>query len=149
MGTAVLIAPGLAVTATHVLDRLDDIVAGHAALLMLSPRHGGLDVWHVRKVNTATDSDVAYLSVELASPVDAEWRFTTIPVTTRAPEPGETVHVVGFRFLEPVVDDAVRVSLRGDLYAARGDIVATYHPIRDRVLMPYPTIEVACGSWAG
>jgi hypothetical protein len=149
MRTAVMIAPGLAVTAAHVLGPLEDIIAGNVALLMVSPRQGGLDLWRVHKLSAAPDSDVAYVSVSLASPIDAEWQLTTIPVTTRMPELGESVHLVGLRFLAPAIDNTDRVSLRGELHAARGEVVATHHPIRDPVLMPFPTIEVSCGSLGG
>jgi hypothetical protein len=147
-GTAVMIAPGLAITASHILrDRLDEVLAGDVALLGVGPTEAGLDLWQIRKLSIAED-DVAYLSLELASEISAAWRFRTIPITTRAPRPGELVHVVGFR-LDAVDAKDDGLSLAGDLFAARGKVRATYYPIRDRLLMPYPTIEIACGSLGG
>lgn len=79
------------------------------------------------------------------------WRFTTLPVTTRCPAPGEQLTIVGFRFAEPpeLTNSKFAGLMEGDLFAAAGEVVATYHPIRDKVLMPFPTIEVACGSLHG
>jgi hypothetical protein len=37
------------------------------------------------------------------------------------------------------------VAARGDLYAAAGEVVAVYG-YRDRVMAPFPMIEIACGS---
>lgn len=67
------------------------------------------------------------------------------PITTRTPLIGERVHVLGFR-LDTLVDSTDEITMAGDLYAAAGAVTSVHHPIRDTVVMPYPTIEVACGS---
>lgn len=149
MGTVVAIAPGLAVTATHVLpERLEAVLNGEAALLCAAPTERGLQLWDVRNVNFTPEDDIAFLSLELASEVYEDWRVQVLPVTTRAPKAGEKVHVIGFR-LETVAGEGHSFTLTGDLYAAAGEVVAVYHPIRDPMLMPFPTIEIACGAVAG
>jgi hypothetical protein len=149
-GTAVVIAPGLAVTATHVLsDRLVEVLAGTASLTCIGPTSAGLEIWRVQKINYCDADDIAYLSLQLASAISPEWRFRSIAVTTRAPKPGETVFVLGFKFPTMVRSSWDNIRAEGTLYAAAGEVTNVYHPIRDRVLMPYPTIEVACGSLGG
>lgn len=149
MGTVVAIAPGLAVTATHVLpERLEAVLDGEATLLCAAPTDQALQLWHVRKVNFTSDDDIAFLSLELASENCRDWRVRILPLTTRAPKAGEQVHVIGFR-LETVDEEIDTFMLTGDLYASTGEVVAVYHPIRDPILMPFPTIEIACSSALG
>jgi hypothetical protein len=146
MGTGAMIAPGLAVTATHVLrDRLEEVLAGDVALLCVAPTNEAVDFWNIRAINKDEVGDIAYLSLELASAISPVWRLRTFPLTTRAPRPGESVHIVGFR-LEATHEPP---AFAGELLGAAGEVTAVYHPIRDRVLMPYPAIEIACGSLGG
>ncbi|MGE0306768.1 MAG: hypothetical protein AB7Q27_13510, partial [Acidimicrobiia bacterium] len=84
-GTAVMLAPGLAATATHVIqDDLDALGDGDAQALLLAPTGGGMDLWKVSGV-TATASEITYLSVTLASDIDADWSIRVVPCTTRSP----------------------------------------------------------------
>lgn len=149
MGSAVMVAPGLAVTATHTFrDWIVDIEAGDVSLLCMGPSSVGCDLWLVRHVSFTDEDDITFLSLELASSIGSDWRVRTLPITTRAPRPGEALHVVGFRF-EADRTSGVAITLRGTLFIATGVVTAIHHPIRDRVLMPYPVIEVACGSIGG
>jgi hypothetical protein len=141
-GTAVIVAPGLALTATHVIDQaLADLPNGVAAVSCLGIRSTGPDIWNVRSVSYSDGDDFAYLSLQLASRLTPGWRFTSFAVTTRAPRDGEVLTILGFRF-----DHREDGEFAGDLYAAAGRVVSVYHPMRDSFLMPYPTIEISCGS---
>ena len=144
-----MVAPGLAISATHIVrELLADILGGTVALLGVPPADRGLEIFRVRELSISSDSDIMYMSVELASAVSADWRFLTLPMTTRSPRLGERVHVVGFH-LDTFSLDGDDLSLTGNLYTAAGDVGAVHLPMRDRVLMPFPTIEVACGSIGG
>jgi hypothetical protein len=46
---------------------------------------------------------------------------------------------------EPERIDGIPVAAKGDLYASAGEVVAVY-AYRDRVMAPFPMIEIACGS---
>lgn len=145
-GTAVVIAPGLALTATHVLDRvLPYLSSGDAAVTCIGVRSKGLDLWNVRKVSYTESDDLAYLSLELSSPWVEGWSFTSLGITTRAPQQGEELTIVGFRF-EDLQEDHGRFTAAGDLYAAAGTVTAVYFPFRHLTLMPYPAVEISCGS---
>jgi trypsin-like peptidase len=149
VGTGAIIAPGLAVTATHVLrGHLEALVAGDAVAYCFGPRPGHLDIWKLRKISATDTDDIAYISLELCSDLPTGWRFTTLLVTTRCARQAEIVTVFGFRF-PPGAQPLERLTRQGDLLAASGAVVAVYHPVRDRVLMPFPTIEIACGSLGG
>lgn len=148
-GTAVMIAPGLAMTATHVLaNNLEGLRDGTVFGICAGPRSGGLDLWKFRSISHDEADDTAFLSLELMSPITDGWHLSTMPLTTRCPSVGEKVTITGFRFEEPwgFASDGSPVEAIGNLYAASGEVSAVYHPFRDHILMPYPAIEIQCGS---
>jgi len=148
-GTAVMIAPGLALTASHVFrDLVSDIASGQAALACIGIRTNGLDIWPVRNVSYTDADDLSYLSLEPQSAFASGWQVSLLPLTTRAPAVGEELTIVGFRFLE-VRERGTDYIAEGDLYAAKGEVTAVYHPMRDAVRMPFPAIEIACDSLGG
>jgi hypothetical protein len=145
-GTAVVIAPGLAVTATHVLsEALPHLPSGGAEVLCIGVRSEHLDLWRVRKVSYTDTDDVAYLSLQLASPWVKGWSFTSLRVTTRCPRRGEKLTIFGFR-LDDVQTDSQDFSAAGNLYAAAGTVTGVYHPRHFLPSLPFPTIDIACGS---
>jgi hypothetical protein len=108
-GTAVMIGLGLAISAKHVFDdHRAALNAGDAVLLCLGVRSDGvLDVWHCYSMATANDTDLQLLSLKLASGLPADGGFSTIPLTTRMPPPGEQLTVVGFRFKDSASTDSI------------------------------------------
>lgn len=150
-GSAVMLAPGLAVSATHVVvDILADLADGNASALCLGPRTGQLDLWRLRSISTVDQNDIMFLSLELASAISSDWRIRTLPITTRTPSVGEDVTIIGFTFLDTAESlDGAGYTARGDLLAAAGKVRNVYHPRRDSVLLPFPTIEIECGSRGG
>lgn len=147
-GTAVMIAPGLAVTAGHILrESLTQLRAGDRIPYCLGVRDNGrLDVWRTTAVSY-DDGDIAFLSLELNSPTDEGWRLRCVPVTTRTPAVGETLTICGFRLPEVSSGDLVRFI--GEMLASRGVVQAFYEDGRDTVLVSYPAIEILCGSRGG
>jgi hypothetical protein len=149
-GTAVIIAPGLALTATHVFDYLaSDLAAGQASLICLGPNTDSLDIWAVRTLSYTTDDDLAYLSLEPLSAIPDGWRISCLPLTTRAPAPGEELTIFGFRLDEVREQGDSSIVAEGDMYVAKGEVTAVYHPMRDSLRMPFPAIEIACDSLGG
>ncbi len=77
-----------------------------------------------------------------------------MPLSTREPQIGETLTIVGFRFPDSGSTgerehiDGIPVAARGDLYTAAGRMQARYL-YRDRVMSPFPSMEIACGSLGG
>lgn len=149
IGTVVAIAPGLAVGATHTLSRdLDSLVAGESSAFCVGPTERGLELWRVRHLSVTDSDDILYLSLQAAFGVPDGWRLRTLPVTSRAPISGERLTVVGFR-MPTASEDEQSIRVEGNLLAASGQVTAVYHPIRDSVLMPFPTIEIQCGALGG
>jgi hypothetical protein len=157
-GSGVMVAPGLVLTATHVIDEhADALEAKTSRLYCIGVRSGGqAELWALRTLRyPTTESDIAFIGVELCSEVTADWRLSCLPISTRAPREGEELTIVGFRFDDPrcVGDlgsiDGIPVMSRGQLYVSIGETEAVWYPQRDSVLAPFPTIEIKCGSLHG
>jgi Trypsin-like peptidase domain len=152
-GSAVMIAPGLAVTATHVFteDYTDDeLVSGRVAMVLLGIRSDQTaDMWRVENIVYSPGDDMALLSVAPMSRIHSDWFISTFSLTTRTPKTGEVITVVGFREQERLrtteADGSAHVSV-GDVYIAQGEVGEVYAEGRDSFSMPYPTFEVKCGS---
>ncbi len=150
-GNAVMVAPGLAVTAAHVVDEFaEDLGRGTVGCLCIGVRSGGsLDAWKLRSLTYNDGGDLAWLSLELCSAVGEDWHFSTIAMTTRAPKVGEKLTIVGFRFETQNTTTKARnvlPKLAGRLLVAAGKVQAVYPHQRDKVMVPFPAIEMACGS---
>jgi len=157
-GSGVMVAPGLVLTATHVVrEHADALEAKSLNLYCHGLRSKGrADLWVYRSLTYAEDeSDIAFVGVELNSEIGDDWYVSCLPISTRAPSKGEALSIVGFRFDDPGAVaalppiDGIPVASRGQLYIAAGKTEDVYYPIHDRVMAPFPTIEVTCGSLGG
>jgi hypothetical protein len=97
-----------------------------------------------------------FLGVELASEISSNWYLSCMPITTRTPEEGEPLTIVGYRFERPDLPDqpvsiirGVPAVGRGDLFAAVGETKTIYYTQTDPLLAPFPAIEIECGSQGG
>lgn len=151
-GSAVMIAPGLAVTATHVFRSYwGDLMSGKEVMALQGIRSDGtMDMWRVSHISATPEDDMALLSISLMSKIHPEWFISTFPLTTRTPVEGELVTFVGFREDQGqrVVEmgDIVSQTSVGDLYVTQGHVGSVYPDGRDPLLLPYPSFEVLCGS---
>jgi hypothetical protein len=153
-GSGVMVAPGLVLTATHVVrDHYDSLDTETRSLYCLGIRSGGrADLWVLRTLRYPEDeSDITFLGVEPSWEITEDEFIPCLPISTREPQLGETLTIVGFRYpdqgqdKEPERIDGIPVAAKGDLYASAGKVVAVYE-YRDRVMAPFPMIEIACGS---
>lgn len=155
-GTAVMIGPGLAVSAKHVFtDRLAAVVAGEQGAYGFGlKRDGQANFWLIQTVILLDDDgDLIMFSLRLLSDLPDGGRLTSLPLTARTPIAGEALTIVGFRF-DPYEElaataaaDAIRVA--GAMFTAKGQVTQVHWPIRDRVLAPFPAIDISCGSHGG
>lgn len=154
VGSAVMIAPGLAVTATHVfMDFWEGLEANEERMALQGIRSDGTaDMWNVRHITRAEGDDMALLGIELMSKIHANWYISTFPLTTRTPFAGEPILIAGFReekesrHVDP--GDVSTQTNVGDMYVARGEVGEIYEDRRDQAL-PFPAFEVQCGSHGG
>lgn len=148
IGTGFLVAPGLAITATHIFnDHLDRITAGIVAPFAMSINEDAPMFWKILQFSHTPDDDITIASVAAASALPAAGKYYQFPITTRQPGPDESIHLIGFR--GGVVVDAVEPHLGMDLLISAGNVGEVYPNGRDSSLLPYPAFEVKSGSMGG
>ncbi len=148
LGTAFLVAPGLAISAFHVLDAdINAILRSEKRVYCFGLRSGQATLWDIRHINHTEDSDIAYLSLIPRSKLHEDRTIFQFPLTTRTPKTGEHLHLIGYTNgpLDGEIEDAIQFKLM----SAVGAVSNVYPSQRDSVLMPFPTIEILCGSVGG
>jgi len=148
IGSAFMIAPGIAITASHLIsDILDDLQKGNIIPYCLGIRGTTVEIWRVVKFSYDSADDTTVLSIAPVSALPKDGQYYRMGLTTRAPKNGEKLHIVGFRS-ETLTQDS-NPTFSGHMYTSVGTVAAVYPDGRDRVLMPYPVIELNCGSLGG
>ena len=103
-GSAVVIGPGLAVTALHVLDELmPEIVQGKLNLMLIAPTPDGGRAWRIRNVTRVGGTDLAILSLGLGSRMPRQRKLDCLRLCAVPPKVGDLVMISGFRAAEDVV----------------------------------------------
>lgn len=152
-GTAVVVAPGVALCAAHVVKpHWSDIGnSGKSMNCVGAIDEERLQLWTVRHITLVGSSDLAILEMELKSPFENGGTLSQVAMSTRLPAVDEKLSLVGLRAsaegFERQADGIRRFSL--SVIAAAGPVTAQYLNGRDRSMMPWPALEVDCPSWGG
>jgi hypothetical protein len=145
-GSAILVAPGIALSARHVIEpHMDKIVSGTTGTLLMSVCPHGLDFHRIEQV-VWDATDVCILRTVLASDLPPSADLMCATMTTRIPKVGERLFLAGYRAqkIEPA-ENAVGAETR----IAVGDVTAVYLDGRDSVMLPHPCIEVKALTLGG
>ena len=157
-GTAVMVAPGIAIAAAHVIEEhIPSIMSGEVHIICAGFTPTGPRYWRVRHMTKADGTDVMVLSLEYASPIPDDGRFVQATMTLRLPKIGELVMIAGFRASTehvaadpdmhfPMLDGVMKYG--ADVLIGIGEV--TQHYLSGRgVMLPGPGIEVACSTPGG
>lgn len=148
-GSAVMVAPGIAIGARHVIDpALPGLRKGAQMVYCFGLTPSGLRIWVLRKYTAVTDTDLAILGLELASPFASGDSLFLTASTTRLPSVGEDLLLCGFRSAETAYSDET-TTYGGQVLVSRGTVTKPYLCGRDTVMMPWPCLEVYCPTWGG
>ncbi len=148
-GSAVVVAPGIAIAAAHVFaSRIDAGLDGREQIYCYGITRAGMQIWRTQKIILVPNSDLAILGLELNSPLPADNTMFQTMITTRVPKIGERVTIYGFRASEEVFLRS-EYAWGGNLLVCAGNVSERYVKGRDSVMMPWPVIEVDCPSWGG
>lgn len=152
-GSGVMVGPGLALCAAHVLHEHDfygKLQRDEATLVVQAPLpDGGMLLWTVLRMALVPDSDLAVLSMALTSSYPADRRFMTASLTTRMPVLDDVLTVTG---LSAAGDgtEAIASSMRIEMapQCQLGRVIDRYPNGRDRRL-PGPCLAVECAVPGG
>jgi hypothetical protein len=150
-GSAVLVGPGIAICATHVIQpHLEAIVKKRARTLCIGVAGPQGQLWTIKHLTVLENSDVSILGLKGLSAVPVDGIYYQAHLTTRTPAIGEELSVLGFRTGEkaPVVEGR-GIHWGGALWQVRGRVVDRYQQGRDRVMLPGPCLMLDCASLGG
>lgn len=155
-GSAVMVAPGIALSAKHVFsDNLDEIMLGNKSTISTAITKDGLQIWRINKITLIDNSDLAILGLTYCSNLPQGNLFNMATISTRFPKIGENLLIIGFRASEYKFeitdndngDKIMRCS--GNVLACNGIISNRFPTGRDKVMLPWPTLEIDCPSFGG
>jgi len=150
-GSAVMVAPGVALCASHVFQgHLDRLMSGELKALCIGPSDHGNELWGLRGINFVPNTDVCILTLTLINGLPTDRTFHHASITTRTPRHGERLFVVAFKAEAEDCENWVEGrQIRMNALICAGEVTQHFLLGRDRVMLPGPAIEVECDSWPG
>jgi hypothetical protein len=156
-GSAVMVAPGVALTARHVVDEMrgHGFLGGAGGYLLALGFHSdGMVIWNPDSFTSIGDGDLSILTLvrATAQPAGAAQKAVSVNVATlaaRQPLIGEAVSLIGFAAQETKFEDLTHE--RGAtlaLLGGVGPVIDVYRMGRDRRL-PNPSAAVSAKTIGG
>jgi hypothetical protein len=146
VGSAVLVAPGVALAAAHCFIDLKPDEQGQC--LGFTP--SGPQLWEIRAIQPCLDTDLVILSLALRTPPPLDLRFPLARATTRTPVVGELLYLLGYsEEVDSAVDRPPNMTLKGWMYSACGPVIEVWEKAREAVMMPFPCFAVDCDTRGG
>jgi hypothetical protein len=146
LGSGVMVAPGVALAAKHVVEpKIEAIMRGGAGFMCTAIASSGLIIWQPRHLALVDNTDLALLTLECASPLPEVFRNATI--STRLPKVGERIFIAGVRHEFETEGELPDLNMR--MMVAVGTVTVRYEQGRDRVMYPWPILEVDCHALHG
>lgn len=156
LGSAVMVAPGIALCAWHVLE--EGLPAqGEATdwLMCMAVAGTSLRIWGVQTYTRVGTTDLVILDLRLKTAIQEDDSFHQAVVTARIPAVGELVTVIGTTAASEKFHDALgdtpetAAPMDLALHIAKGSVTQRYLPQRDSALLPWPCIEIDCPAQGG
>jgi hypothetical protein len=157
-GSAVMVAPGIAFTAAHVISpNKPHIVGRKVRVFCTGYTPSGPRYWQIEEVTPLGYLDVVILTLKFATEYPSNGCFAQTRVTTRLPGIGEQVMIVGFRASNEHVEADADMAFpnvgghmrhEAGLRCTVGEV--TQHFLEGRGAMaPGPAIAVSCSTPGG
>ena len=108
-----------------------------------------MQIWRLRSCTLVPNSDLAIIGLSYASRLPDDKTFAQAHLITRLPGVGERLTLTGFRAnsVEGVRDRTFIA--RGNVLVCVGKVTVQYPQGRDRIMLPWPVLEVECPAWGG
>jgi hypothetical protein len=163
-GSAAMVAPGIALTAAHVVQQFVD--SGHltidgtvkplaqhnkTSLMAVGIRGDNTETWAVRKVLMNQSHDLALLIMDLRQNIEEEYICNVLEISTKLPAIGEQITQVGFVASTDRFELNDPIGFQADVthIATTGNVTSCYPEGRDRAVLPFPCFEVQSQSFSG
>lgn len=149
LGSAAMVAPGIALAASHVVEAARDSLMNGGGLVYGHTK-SNLMLWRIYQFTLLDNSDLAILLMEARSNLPEGNNLTQLKLTTRLPERGEPVFVCGIR---PAAEHFLKVEgnfkFATGAYAATGQVLDVYPAGRDLSKMPWSSFAFECETVGG
>jgi hypothetical protein len=147
-GSAVMVAPGVAITASHVMAPFRaQLVSGTASVVALTAHADEMRAWRVGGATAVTGTDLTILCLDYASAPPPESKFRHACLTTRLPQVGDRIMFAGYRpSREEFEIRPNEIAFGGQPVVGLGHVTAVYPERRDGVMAPWPMVEIGCGA---
>ena len=152
LGSAVVVGPGIALCANHVIDTyLPARDKPDVGLICFGIASHGAEGWRVKYLKKVDRSDVCFLLLEYAAPLPPDRIFRQMGVTTRLPALGEELVIAGFRPQKGRIPSSASggVRLETNICLCSGKVEQQFPNGRDSLLVPWPALEIDCPAWGG
>jgi S1-C subfamily serine protease len=150
LGSGVLVHPGVAITAKHVVkDWLPALASGAASVVCQAARSDLLLLWDVTSVQALPDADLAVVTLRYRADLPPGNQFFVAHATTRMPQIGERVFLCGFTSDTARVPVSSRMALSGLNRIGEGRVIEVWPSGRDRVMLPSASFAVDCPAFGG
>ena len=147
-GSAVMVAPGVALTARHTVDAMRErgfLRPDGGQLLALGfERDNSLTIWATKCFTTISDGDLSVLTLVRATAGSTAKTSVRLPVlSARQPALNEKIVMIGYAATHETIDDFAHDGVGVDLRGSVGMITDVYPERRDQFGLPNPSIGVA------
>lgn len=158
LGSAVMVSPGVALTASHVVrNELQQLQANTQNMALFGfTAEGGMTFWRPRHLTAIDGTDTTIVSLKYATHLPkGPLRFAGL--TTRTPKEGESVTIVGYvpkekKFYEEPDSKARKLNLTLDLHMCTAVVVEVHREKRDNGMLNFPCMHIdgpSLGSMSG
>lgn len=153
-GTATFIAPGLLITAKHVIQHylrefsqrpMEKIPNDTDANISIYATHITdnriISVWGINAFFTVSNTDIAYLQAIPLKGGAKNYKFNKLPIIQfLPPKPGSKIYSYGHRRTTGKLKDG-KFSLESNLVATQGIIKEIHHHERDSFMINFPSFQ--------
>lgn len=157
-GTAVIIAPGLAITASHVFDEIftkfdfDRSSKNIKFDLYVNQLSTGA-CWYVCHVSSWVGTDITVLSLKARNEVARSASIDRLPIEVDPPIPGAQVTALGYPKTKLTIprndQDVLKMNFSITPTVSEGEVIEVHRTHRDTVLRPFPCFSVNAEFTAG
>lgn len=154
-GSAVMVAPGVALTAGHVIDEMRDrgfLAEAGGQLWAMSFHADRVELWRADSFTRVDVGDLSLLTLVRTTaasgpPAERLLKFSLVRMAARMPDVGETISLVGFKAAEGSFERRAIMGL--SLVGSVGQVTDQYPQRRDNHGLPNPAIAVAARTVGG